>query len=87
MHIGQEVVCVDAAPRGEGPTGLVEGNIYVIEDVRTNYQGTGFTLKGVDIRPGHCAFFADRFRPVAKKSTSIEVFHEMLRSNELVDAV
>lgn len=71
FYSGQKVVCVDAKERMNGPSLLVEGQVYTILDPARSVNGVTI----VEVDPFPCpAFHADRFRPIVDKQTDISVF-------------
>ena len=59
---GQEIVCVDDKDNGNGPTGLVEGEIYTFVRYDAPDYKSGVII--VEVSPAPCsAFMASRFRP------------------------
>ena len=83
-HIGMEVECIDA----EGTPALKLGAIYTISGLHpTKYRrwrgvsrmATGILLKEVSTTiPGVDGFAEERFRPIQKRKTSIEIFNRIL---------
>jgi hypothetical protein len=73
FHVGQKVVCVDAA----GASELVKGNVYIIDGFVEWGGKIGLNIVGICIPGGwYLGFRAARFRPV--KSIDISIFTSML---------
>jgi hypothetical protein len=68
FHIGQKVICVD--DRNLCFKLLSEGSVYTVSHV----EPRGISIVEV---PGG-GFFAQRFRPIVERETSIEIFTAML---------
>lgn len=94
FHVGQRVVCVDDRDLTEG-VHPVKGSIYTIRALRWSewFERQHVLLEEILKQSQLFAdgfhegsFRADRFRPV--KTTSIEIFHQMLVTppKETVDA-
>lgn len=87
FHIGQKVVCVNAAQRrdswGKLPESLVRGAIYTIRDVYESHLPPAIGVRLEEIQGPFCPFWREeigfhaiRFRPV--RETNIDVFTKML---------
>jgi hypothetical protein len=88
FHVGQRVVCVDAAPTpGPGDDdldGLQKGRVYTVRRVDRHYAWVvEISRRGLTWDPAtgegwkdDAPFFASRFRPV--KTTNIDVFLKLL---------
>jgi hypothetical protein len=87
FHVGQRVVCVDAAPNPKGyPKKLLKrGKIYVIRAIdatpkRWNPPGWGVHVEGILVmHPKKIEWAMDpaRFRPVVERPTDIAIFREL----------
>lgn len=75
---GDEVVCVDDAPRDWRPVGLTRGEVYVVECVHPFGAAFFVTLCG-EVAPHSVGWWSDRFRKVQKRNDrlSIESFMTM----------
>jgi hypothetical protein len=87
FHVGQHVVCVDAAPnRFTGAKPLTRGKIYTIRAIVQGPDwrppGWGVHLEGIWMfYPDdgvEWAFHPKRFRPIEERRTDIEVFRKLL---------
>lgn len=78
FYVGQKVVCVDAAPRYRANVPLRKGAIYTIRGFTTADDGQCGVLLDEAIDPSgyyrngqECGFFADRFRPIVDRKSSV----------------
>lgn len=76
FRVGQKVVCVDDSPRFTQTCAVKVGRIYTI----TGIYKEGLGVQVAEIKPtcARLGFFADRFRPVQERPTSIAVFRAIL---------
>ena len=97
FRIGQRVVCVSASGNGIWAPGeaLTEGAIYTIHSMfsHRNFENL-VRLFEIKRHPacmvvfGHDGYGIERFRPVATRKTSIEIFQAMLTPSPVtVDAM
>jgi hypothetical protein len=83
MKEGDEVVCIDAKPRNNGPTGLIEGQHYPLSAIWDCGECGFGCLVGELPLPTYClGWHLDRFVPVRK--TDISIFEAMLKVVESV---
>lgn len=94
FHVGQKVVCVDAALAPRGPikcgvdelhldlSGLKEGETYTISWAGDYEDAVWHLQPSVRVyeirRVADMPFAAARFRPLVERKTSIEIFQRML---------
>lgn len=70
---GQKVVCVNAKEIDNGPTGLVEGDVYTVLHDLPGVVG----VQILEADPSPCmGFRSDRFRPALTKKTDISIFKQ-----------
>ena len=95
FHVGQKVVCIDGQPSSELTKGgwcPRTGGIYTVRSVFAWNDARYLRLEeyrhtGSEGPWGENGWDASRFRPVAKRKTSIEIFKAMLTpSKERVSA-
>lgn len=86
FHIGQKVVCVDAATRHpDYPCDLRKGAIYTIRGFNDGYSVPGIGVLLEEIQGRHWrpsgeerGYHPNRFRPVVERKTDISIFTRML---------
>lgn len=85
FRIGQQVICVDASPNGEGETlSLKTGAIYTITAIADFPSGYGvqvFEARAPETMRRAPFFNALRFRPIVEQKTDISIFTNMLTPN------
>lgn len=73
FRVGQKVVCVDAT----GQCILKRGEVYTVCGFNHSPGILFLQLEELPHGPGN-GWYANRFRPVTDKPTSIEIFHRIL---------
>jgi hypothetical protein len=86
FHIGQKVVCVDAAVR-ERPCSLKKDNIYTITNTGIFLSDAWVAVAEARPADGSIGFYADRFRPVVEKKTDISMFTALLNQKQHADSL
>jgi hypothetical protein len=89
FHPGQEVVCVDANARDDGPppAGLIENaNYHITKVIDGGEIGIGLQLQELPIGPPFAGYFASRFRSLDPRKTDISVFKKLLVDARLIDS-
>lgn len=93
FRVGQKVMCVDDKSRlgrphleADGITRIIFGNVYKVSGSTTRDGFAAVHLVGIK-RPYGQAYYADRFRPVAEKSTDtgMAVLREILDRETVKD--
>lgn len=80
FHVGQKVVCINAAPSMTGHVPpFVEGGVYTITSIGDFRGAVYVSLAGVHGgSTGMPGWRADRFRPVVTRKTDISIFKRIL---------
>ncbi len=84
FYVGQEVECIDA---DESMSRLTKGAKYTIARSGLIIDVPGVWIVGVAHPIRDIGWFASRFRPIIKRSTSISIFTAMLgpKQKETID--
>jgi hypothetical protein len=89
FEVGEKVVCVDDGVRETPvPPQLKKGSIYTVVEHGAILGYIYVKIEEIDTRAfnGSIGFYPDRFAPIQKKETSIEVFKKLLiQTPETVD--
>lgn len=86
FHIGQKVVCIYAKPRAEWPEEaarfIAVGRVYVVTGVHAprSPDAAPQCFLSLEGSPGDWQFDCRGFRPLRKRTTSIEIFTQLLNS-------
>lgn len=92
FRVGQKVACIKAASIIPyiRPHDTVNGRIYTVRDVyacpATGKPALRFEEHINPIHPTYgveCGYFAERFRPVVERKTSISIFTQMLNPSKV----